>query len=253
MSHYAVAVLTDGKRDVEELLAPYDENISVAPYIGRTKEKMIADAKSYVERAQERKDSGKELSEYAQAYLDAKDDEELYRLERDDKYCSYDMNGNELSTYNPNSKWDWYKIGGRWGGAFEEYGIDPSGTRVGDIKSLYDQGEYDKAARFWELYVEEQEPKDEEEKELIKFVFYKKEYYLDRYKDKDTYAKCRAQFGTFAIVTPDGVWHEPGRMGWWGMSGESDEDGLDWEMNFCDRYIKTANPDWTLTIVDCHI
>lgn len=22
--------------------------------------------------------------------------------------------GNELSTYNPNSKWDWYEIGGRW-------------------------------------------------------------------------------------------------------------------------------------------
>ena len=24
------------------------------------------------------------------------------------------QNGDLLSTYNPNSKWDWYTIGGRW-------------------------------------------------------------------------------------------------------------------------------------------
>lgn len=41
MSHFAVAVFTDGKKSVGELLAPYDENINVAPYIELTKQQMI--------------------------------------------------------------------------------------------------------------------------------------------------------------------------------------------------------------------
>ena len=27
-----------------------------------------------------------------------------------------DKDGNIISTYNPDSKWDWYEIGGRWSG-----------------------------------------------------------------------------------------------------------------------------------------
>ena len=43
MSHYIVAVITqDGTiEEIESLLAPFDENISVDEYIGRTKEQMI--------------------------------------------------------------------------------------------------------------------------------------------------------------------------------------------------------------------
>lgn len=44
-------------------------------------------------------------------------DEELYQeaiegYEEDD----LDEDGNLLSTCNPNSKWDWYEVGGRWHG-----------------------------------------------------------------------------------------------------------------------------------------
>ena len=38
MSHFAVAVFTDGKKSIEELLAPYSENLEVAPYIYLTKQ-----------------------------------------------------------------------------------------------------------------------------------------------------------------------------------------------------------------------
>lgn len=44
MSHFSVAVFTDGKKSVEELLAPYDENIEVTPYVKLTRQQMIEEA-----------------------------------------------------------------------------------------------------------------------------------------------------------------------------------------------------------------
>lgn len=38
MSHYVVAVFTtENGKDVDELLAPYDEEVTLAPYISSTK------------------------------------------------------------------------------------------------------------------------------------------------------------------------------------------------------------------------
>ena len=53
MSHFSVAVIHKADQDIEELLAPYDENLEVEPYIGRTVQEMINDAKKRVEHAKE--------------------------------------------------------------------------------------------------------------------------------------------------------------------------------------------------------
>lgn len=45
MSHFTVAVLTRHEQSIEDLLAPFDENIKVEPYIYRTKEDIIREAK----------------------------------------------------------------------------------------------------------------------------------------------------------------------------------------------------------------
>lgn len=92
-------------------------------------------------------------------------------------------NGNELSTYNPNSRWDWYEIGGRWhnilltkkenkdvidgraswGNLDSNYKKAPEGykwvdgARIKDIdfkKAMEFKDTYNKAIRFWEIYVE---------------------------------------------------------------------------------------------------
>ena len=31
-------------------------------------------------------------------------------------------------------------------------------------------------------------------------------------------------FSTWVVLTPDGKWHEPGQMGWFGCSSASEED-----------------------------
>ncbi len=61
------------------------------------------------------------------------------------------------------------------------------------------------------------------------------------------------EFGTYAVITPDGKWHSKGDMGWWGCSSETEEEAKKWNKSFKDMFLNTADPEWTLTVVDCHI
>ncbi|HJJ12563.1 MAG TPA: hypothetical protein OIM48_04590 [Clostridiaceae bacterium] len=70
---------------------------------------------------------------------------------------------------------------------------------------------------------------------------------------KREYEKYNNIFSTYAVITPDGKWYEPGKMGWWGISSATPEQEIEFEKSYEERFIKTANPEWTLTIVDCHI
>ena len=60
-------------------------------------------------------------------------------------------------------------------------------------------------------------------------------------------------FNTYAVLRPDGEWIEPGEMGWWGVSYATPEEEERFMENYKKDIIDTANKDWTLTIVDCHI
>ena len=219
MSHFTVYVFTnrDGKT-VEDLLAPYDENIECAPYIQYTKAQAIvhvrediedykhssyyiefmADPESYREK---HKDHPDHLNYLENVYPNKLkwSDEQCYESMRD--YYDDDMvdeEGNLYSTYNPNSKWDWYEVGGRWHGGLV--------TKEGNTTNKGYVSEID-----WE------------------------------------------KTGTpFAFITPNGRWHEKGEMGWWAIvSNEKEEDN--WETEFKNELNKLMSDDLCVTLVDCHI
>lgn len=79
MSHYTVAVITDDIKKLESMLAPYDENLEVSPYIDETKEELIKKGRKRKERAMKEKEEGKELDNWDLKYLNANTDEELYK------------------------------------------------------------------------------------------------------------------------------------------------------------------------------
>ena len=105
MSHYAVLVLHKENQNIDDLLKPYDENLEVAPYLKYSVNEVI-----------------KMIKEEYVPYIDSiKDysDEELFKWfvkENSDYLIKED---GIYSTYNPNSKWDWYEIGGRFSGKLE--------------------------------------------------------------------------------------------------------------------------------------
>lgn len=89
MSHFTVAVITAKKEKLEEMLAPYDENLEVEPYIERTKKEIIEKAIKRKEDYFKEQKEGKNLSDFELKYINAKTDEELYQAEIDE-YEQYD-------------------------------------------------------------------------------------------------------------------------------------------------------------------
>lgn len=188
MSHFCVYVFHDENTTVDELLAPYDENIEFAPYVLYTKEQAIAKVRSeiedfrngiykeYLEDPVKYKENWGHLKthiEYLENEFPKKlnwTDEECYediaKWKREDGMVAED--GSILSTYNPKSKWDWYQIGGRWRGGIPGDKVKMSEVDIDTIDTPY------------------------------------------------------------AFVTTDGEWVERGKMGWFGISSnEMNEDEWD--------------------------
>lgn len=104
MSHFAVLVIGD---NVEGQLAPYDENTEVDPYKKYVETSHDAWPRSLA--VKDGVDPGDDEGVAAWAKAHWPDDEE-------ERYEVDDIGLYSWSTYNPQSKWDWYKVGGRWTG-----------------------------------------------------------------------------------------------------------------------------------------
>jgi len=266
MSHYAVAVIHTAEQDVDELLAPFDEGLEVEPYVSHTKPEIIEDARErrddYLYNLKREPGEYVPMMQWYEELIAANTDEELYKAGC--KYHGYDEfneNGDALTTYNPDSKWDWYSYGGRFGDFLKlkteavaspesEYDYWSDSAQIKNIDFSMDQDAYEEALRFWDVIVDHKPLEDGEEEP---FTIYCEEYYRDYYGNRETYAKYCASFTTYAVLTSDGDWHEPGQMGWFGMSNETPESFKDWHEHYLERFVESADPDMFLTIVDCHI
>lgn len=104
MSHFTVLVVGP---DYEDQLAPYSEEIQVAPYRDYSSQ---AQVKHYEKLHQEKVGKPSESLEELAAWLSE---------EWSEKY-EVDATGfHGWSTYSQASKWDWYQVGGRWSGFFK--------------------------------------------------------------------------------------------------------------------------------------
>jgi hypothetical protein len=280
MSHYTVLVIGE---DIEEQLAPFDENIQVPKY----KQGIVSeeDKKSFIECYtiyDEKRTWGVKSKEEAEKNSKLSFDKLYKKFGKDwnENTWEKDENGiwTEYSTYNPISKWDWYTVGGRWAGTFKIkknfqklYNEEPNfswGWSEEDKKEILKEKKTDSALkghidwtisekdkkhskRFWEVYVEGDKPKNKEE-EKYNESFYKKEYFIERYGTKKTYINQTTDFSTYAVLK-DGMWYEAGEMGWFGCSSASPEKQKKFHESYYDNFIKDLSDDTRLTIVDCHI
>lgn len=106
-------------------LEQYAEDLEVEAYVERTKEEAINDVqrnqrKRYLEaiKALQTPDLKSQSMDFYQKIVD-----QGPSISREDAWkevlswgYELDEEDNLLSTYNPNAKWDWYCVGGRWNG-----------------------------------------------------------------------------------------------------------------------------------------
>ena len=270
MSHFAVAVITEGYDTVEELLEPYMENCCGTPdrkymefydveeeyakeYENGTVSKVrcpdgsIASKWDKRFKVDERDEMGfmHERYEYPDGYevVDIPCKEAYPTLgEYLEGWHGYSID-EETGRYgywqNPNAKWDWYDDNG---GRFRQYAIDLMGDQslpIEDIK--FDAAEHmARAEKWWQKNMDE-------EGKPIGFAAFEWDGL-----DHDRYVKSRGHLSFRAVVTPDGEWHEVGEMGWWGCSTENADETYEWRLHFEERFLEPYQDYW-LTIVDCHI
>lgn len=258
MSHYVVGVIIDSIEDVEksveEVLEPYNENISVEPYIDRTVKQIIEDEKEYLDKFLEYKKNGLELSDYQKNFIEkyqGKSDAEIYAIWRQNyEDGNFDNEGNLLTTYNPKSKWDWWVIGGRWNDYYAKGNI----LQIKDFILYSDLSEeqYNRIVKKWKSITGEITLTEEEEKDLFGFRLWTNEYCLKRYKTFDNYIKEMTSNMPYSIVDKNG-WYTKGDMGWFGCDDATAESASDFR-NFAEEYFRAEeNQEKYIVFVDCHI
>jgi len=122
------------------------------------------------------------------------------------------------------SQWDWYSVGGRWGGMWTlKEGIAPEtypglGTHMSILGGPTDRM-----------------------KETARNV--------DCARVQDIAPESHRS--TFAYVDLEGEWIEKGEMGWWGMTANEKAE-VDWDKQYFE-WLKSLPRDTWLINCDCHI
>lgn len=173
---------------------------------------------------------------------------------------------------NPNAKYDWWALGGRWRGQIKlkegktgHYGKDSWTNRsepgvplrcdcakVRDCDFTMDEEVRAYAQRFWEVVVEDQ-PMREGENEDSFLTFFNKSYFLEQYGTKERYLESRSRFCTHSCLSVEGEWDQVGEMNWFGLDDATAESRKQYEANFAEYLKDAAERDLYINIVDCHI
>ena len=254
MSHFTVGVITRDPHNVDYLLRPYDEN-GTDYYI----KELYMSKEDYI-------------NSYKNEHPDTTlTDEQIY-VTANDMYTGVEEDG-IYDYYNPDAKWDWYEIGGRWpnslkvkkdaqfnmGGHYGKMGTPEGKGRYRwvdaaplceiewDLMNTISPEQKKKASEFWDKYVLNQDPNYD-----AKFA-YKREYYLGRYKTKEEYIKRTNIFTTHDLLVEDREWVTVGEMGWFGCDGSTYDSETDYIKQFYDIVKAPEYQNYWFVVVDCHI
>lgn len=144
---------------------------------------------------------------------------------------------------NPNAKWDWWTVGGRWDGWL----IDKNGIKCNVCKA----GELD-LGKMRETEVEYARQSWNAEMDRAREHGYAPSMFgWEKFPSREEYAKSFDKPVAPYAFLHDGEWVERGEMGWWGISDDKFS-AEEWDNKF-GEFIQSLDPETEITIVDCHI
>lgn len=245
MSHFTCLVVGD---DWEDQLAAFDEDLVVASYRVDLDDDEMKDLIKF----------GQQVGEVPHAYTDA--DVRSWMpayIGGFDHYYSLATGADTphyYTTANPNARWDWYVIGGRWRGYFKlKVGrnglMGRSGTLDNPPQFDADQcrvGDVDWGAMKMLLQNEALEHWN---------AFFDAETDIPRQihvgESKGDFTRRYSRVATHALLQ-DGEWLEQSLMGWWGIKMDEKVPEDRWEEEWLER-VQSLPENTLITLVDCHI
>ena len=123
MTHYVGIVQTNTIEEVDNILAPYNENLEVPEYKIFPSDEEIKTFLQYY--------SGNQFNQNLAYYV------KLYGKNWDSWVLDEDLKPIKYSIYNPKAKYDWYKVGGRWNDIVQE-----STCLAKEIKGFFSEFDY---------------------------------------------------------------------------------------------------------------
>lgn len=255
MSHFTCLVIssTAFQKDLEQILLPFHEYecTGIEEYTQELDE--TDDVMARWEEYEDKDEYDNSVGKFAEEYYG-------YRINDEGRF---------VRKTNPNAKWDWWVIGGRWkgllrakegaltgsgqsgtgGSHYDHDGIDQVQIKNLDIDKMEQVSKEHKKAN-WESYEakiasDEIKADDKVMRELIHGLPPKEEC-----PTLEEYLAQPYTFSTYALVK-DGKWYERGQMGWWGMASNEDTPE-EWDKKFTEL-VKDLDPESWITVVDCHI
>jgi len=142
---------------------------------------------------------------------------------------------------NPNAKWDWYVEGGRFAGKLKVKG-DSTPLNTAKAGDLDFDAMFKSRVSEYSYWWNKAQAEPVELRQLYHGIAptMTREQYLDLAKNLPFFA-----------VVKDGKWYEKGKMGWWAVVTDPKDDA-DWQKEL-DMLLKSLRPDEQVTVVDCHI
>jgi len=184
-------------------------------------------------------------------------------------YLEYEVHEGKFGYWNnPNRKWDWYQMGGRyrgrfvlkrgapgivatrgsygWGGEEDKplaIGICDQ-AQVGDLDwtAMRAKRRSERSALWEEAFAKYPGDKEAGWRNLA--------FGIEPGMSYTEYVDDANEFSVFAVLK-DGKWYEKGTVGWWGMVSD-EKDDTTWQTEL-KKLLDTLDPEETVTIVDCHI
>lgn len=233
----------------DEIIKKYDASLEVEPYIKFSYKEMTKYKKQAIKMAQNLADNASKigLSKNIKEYFEEKV-KSLKKLTDFEFYtaisngCSFDENGNALTTENPNAKWSTCRIGRNLCVPLKlKNGTEALQAKAGDVdwgKMHMDPSTMNSYRIVWELFHGERKPQTAQEKQIYKNIRLQKRYFED-FDNVDDYIAYSCSYWCYAYADKNG-WQDT-----------DDYKDYEWITGFYNKFVKKLKPDDLVTIYEC--
>ena len=189
------------------------------------------------------------LAPYAEYQCQYDYPRDILKFVEDDKF-DIDPEKNKRGYWdNPQAIWDWYEEGGRYSQFLHlKDGRCATSAKISEFSLAPTPEQIQYYSREWDVAVDGAEKTEKEEREL----FFRPEYYLERWGTKENYMYDMCNSWGFHFITPDGKLHSRGKPLWFGCAIDTRESNRQY-VDEWQQAIESLPDDYYMVVVDCHI
>lgn len=233
----------------DEVIKKYDANLTVEPYIKYYYKDISKYRKKAIKVAQDVVDNSDKfgLTPFMKAYFD--DKVKTLKSTTDFDYytsicsgCSFDVDGNALTTENPNAKFSTCRVGRNLCIPLKlKNGTEVLQAKAGDVewsKMHMEPSSVNTYTAAWQLFNKEKKPETSVEKQIYENIKYQKRYF-EGFNSQEDYVNYCCSYWNYAYAD-DNQWQDA-----------DDRKNYDWITTFYDKFVKNLKPDSLITIYEC--